>query len=1172
MDLVVGTIVGVHSLKGRPELNGRRGIVVSTLDPHSLRFGVQVDEEEKPIALKPANLKLRNSVMQAENAKDVSDPTLHDALCGMTARFDPEDTSEEALIHAVARIWKSDACSTPKQVHKSLSDEGQWRPLRLSVANVKRACSEASKRGLIKDAAAPAEASPAAAARQPAALPTVAAASKLSIAEANSEAAAFLPQIAAGRWHTLWSTEGSVHSCGGGDFEDCTGGDQDEYTGDAIASDELLEFCRRNKSTPSDCKFTAHLGQGALETVNLQPPKPAIVRMPSSCKVVQIAAGGLHGLALDEGGVAWAWGWGGNGRLGLGDTDHRTQPTRMTGARLTGGRSPDQMPRIQQIACGTEHSLALTCEGQMLSFGRDHLGQLGLGRMMDDEEDWSPTARVYPMGGFNDDVLLPTLVAWHCPDGPAQQQSTMVTMMGLESSSIVEPLDTCGGSDSTTGSSSCVRFTQVSAGGEHNLALSADGRIFAWGCPHGGRLGRPPPWDYVCVPTRVPSMSRVSKVSAGKFNSLALAADGNVYVWGECGTGFAKEVTSPKRLPALDPKKLGSRVIGIYAGSEAEHSIVVTASGRALKLEKTVTPVAEVGGQSIAAAAVGAEHSILVLASGELRGVGKDDKGQLGFAGVNAKAQRPVKALPAASAAVKHVAKAANQVDDATADDATAGDGGALDQNNINNDNNFRLDNNNNTFSLDATLDLAEQLGLITEASRDTLTDSIARAEVTEAALEEEWIKKVALHLRATRGERSEADLMAELKRLEAADATVEEAADSAAEARSMLEEVLCSEADGLKINRVTLHFDDTKDVAALLQVNHAIREQLMSLDILEPAAFEGDEEEGAEDPRTLWYAMCRDKGTALGVEHHYSQLRRLVSKVEEWNAEDDGRPEWLCADLAADPIVYSLVLDAAVTMPGEPRLAALQRFAAVCLVAERSRVLQTLFNLKDDTEAHELRDSLLNEFAGEMAGIATYRADDLQDPPEEREREEELQVAQQTLLALLVCTLASLAPLLHDNLAIFGDTQISGRYLHIALVGGYLQRPGHFHTVGEDGRLSRAFPLNEAVRPELALAVDALTLLVWWPQFRAHTAHMGMLRQSLAAITSAAPLTQSAKLREHAHFDDLRLSLEAADHYAATGSPFPASRRRQPLGGERGVRLEEQPYVAAVLHRAAPA
>ena len=50
-----GTSCTVHSLKARPELNGRRGVVVSQLDEGG-RVGVQVEGEAKPLSLKPTNL------------------------------------------------------------------------------------------------------------------------------------------------------------------------------------------------------------------------------------------------------------------------------------------------------------------------------------------------------------------------------------------------------------------------------------------------------------------------------------------------------------------------------------------------------------------------------------------------------------------------------------------------------------------------------------------------------------------------------------------------------------------------------------------------------------------------------------------------------------------------------------------------------------------------------------------------------------------------------------------------------------------------------------------------------------------------------------------------------------------------------------------------------------
>ena len=53
--LDVGATVRLHSLSGRPELNGRGGRVTSSLSPKG-RVGVRVDGVLRPMAVKPANL------------------------------------------------------------------------------------------------------------------------------------------------------------------------------------------------------------------------------------------------------------------------------------------------------------------------------------------------------------------------------------------------------------------------------------------------------------------------------------------------------------------------------------------------------------------------------------------------------------------------------------------------------------------------------------------------------------------------------------------------------------------------------------------------------------------------------------------------------------------------------------------------------------------------------------------------------------------------------------------------------------------------------------------------------------------------------------------------------------------------------------------------------------
>ena len=77
---------------------------------------------------------------------------------------------------------------------------------------------------------------------------------------------------------------------------------------------------------------------------------------------------------------------------------------------------------------------------------------------------------------------------------------------------------------------------QISAGWNHTLLLSGDGDVFSFGCHFDGRLGYPSN-DYVCIPTKVPDMPRISIVSSTFYSSLCVDSDdGTLWVFGETKT------------------------------------------------------------------------------------------------------------------------------------------------------------------------------------------------------------------------------------------------------------------------------------------------------------------------------------------------------------------------------------------------------------------------------------------------------------------------------------------------------------------------------------------------------------------------------------------------------------------------------------------------------------
>ncbi|PXY81119.1 hypothetical protein DKK72_00740, partial [Bifidobacterium indicum] len=135
--------------------------------------------------------------------------------------------------------------------------------------------------------------------------------------------------------------------------------------------------------------------------------------------------------------------------------------------------TPGSQIRFSQISAGSQFSIALGSDGNAYAWGQNYLGQLGLGTS----------------GG--------------------QHRAPMMVNM---------PED--------------VKFTQVSAGTSHVIALDRDGRIWTWGHDFGYSLGRPgTDWHYPGLAS-VPEGVTFTAVSAGDDSSMALDSTGQAWTWG----------------------------------------------------------------------------------------------------------------------------------------------------------------------------------------------------------------------------------------------------------------------------------------------------------------------------------------------------------------------------------------------------------------------------------------------------------------------------------------------------------------------------------------------------------------------------------------------------------------------------------------------------------------
>ena len=135
--------------------------------------------------------------------------------------------------------------------------------------------------------------------------------------------------------------------------------------------------------TSTGCVYTfgsneyGQTGHGITEGNHNTPKK--VAGCLESKKVVFVAANNDHSACITENGDTFTWGYGEYGSLGHGDGESRSTPKVIDG--LVGKKAI-------QVACGWCHTIVCTSNGRVYSFGDGEYGQLGHG---DSKEQWTPT-------------------------------------------------------------------------------------------------------------------------------------------------------------------------------------------------------------------------------------------------------------------------------------------------------------------------------------------------------------------------------------------------------------------------------------------------------------------------------------------------------------------------------------------------------------------------------------------------------------------------------------------------------------------------------------------------------------------------------------------------------------------------------------------------------------
>jgi alpha-tubulin suppressor-like RCC1 family protein len=265
------------------------------------------------------------------------------------------------------------------------------------------------------------------------------------------------------------------------------------------------------------------LGQTGNPTNTSQGFFTPAFQFPAPMAWKDIAAGGLHSLALTTSGQLYAWGYNAFGQLGNGSNTTVLGPTLVP--------LPAGVTNWTAIAAGTNHSLALGNDGNIYAWGRGLDGVLGNGGTTNSSRPQrvvrpvEVTAWVKIAAGANHSLALGNngkLYAWGL--GSSGQLGNGTTA----NSAVPVPVSAPPG---------VLNWRAISGGITHSLGIGDDGNLYAWGTGLQGQLGpnagagnafRPTP---VLVP-RPDSVSSWNGVSAGALHSLGLGDNCTLYSWG----------------------------------------------------------------------------------------------------------------------------------------------------------------------------------------------------------------------------------------------------------------------------------------------------------------------------------------------------------------------------------------------------------------------------------------------------------------------------------------------------------------------------------------------------------------------------------------------------------------------------------------------------------------
>ena len=354
---------------------------------------------------------------------------------------------------------------------------------------------------------------------------------------------------------------------------------------------------------------------------------PIQINFLSSKNIISISAGDGHSVCVGKDGKVYSWGASACGQLGLDEIE--PLPKDSEGYPFQPSPIPISLlspARIREVACGDAHTLALSVDGKIFSWGGAGCGQLG-----------HPNIHEMPKDSDN------------CPFQPNPK--------------IIETLKN-------------ITITHIACGKAHSLSIDSNGNLYTWGAGACGQLGvedihilpvDDDGYPYQPVPKILKSLkgNKIINGVCGDVHSLILNEKGEVYAFG--GGSFGQLGLGPVNKMPLDSDRYpfkptptiieyfcGISIVSIACGDS--HSMAIDINGKLyawgaaacgqLGLEFTSNLPKDIEGNpyqpeprqvtyfeniKITSVACGENHTLVLCEGGLVYSFGGSNCGQIGF-------------------------------------------------------------------------------------------------------------------------------------------------------------------------------------------------------------------------------------------------------------------------------------------------------------------------------------------------------------------------------------------------------------------------------------------------------------------------------------------------------------------------------------------------------------